>query len=306
MFLKILAITGIVLLCAAAFVIAALLLVLLVPVRYKVSADSSGTAAEGSARAGWLFGFASAKAGFKDSKITYSVKILFFTLLKGEIGADVKKEEKKAYEIRTGKEETDRQDLTEGTGPERKIPEKGKKRSLKTRQADSEPKQAAEPGKTHISLSEWAGPIIKKIFKNAERQKDRFLKVYKKIKNIFEKIKKAKYIWDAPVTKRALKSVKIKLSGLLNHIKPKKIKGELTIGFEDPAQTASAYAIAGIISGSIGAEIVITPDFEEQKFEIKNLYVSGRIFIGYVVILALKLLTDKDVRRVVNYIRRNF
>ena len=311
MFLRILAITGIVLLCLVAFIIFIVLLVLFVPVRYKVHADGAGTATEGFARAKWLFGFARAKAELKDSKVVYSVKILFFTVLKGEPGKTGKKEEKKTFEICIGADETDddgRIGCNDGLSKEN-IPKKqsaGQNGCEPKKSKKQVPQGPGKAAKASGDLSELLCLIINNILKNAERLKGRILKIHKKLKTIFEKIKKAKYIWDAPVTKRAIKSIKVKFFRLLNHIKPGKIKGELILGLEDPAQTASACAIAGIISGSFGAELIITPDFEEKKFEVKNLHVSGRIFIGYVVILALKLLTDKDVKRVVNYIRRNF
>lgn len=312
MFLKILAITGIVLLCAAAFIVLAVLLILLVPVRYKITADGSGSGIKAAAGAKWLGGLARAKVQSKDFKVTYSVKILFFTILKGEFGKEDKKKKPETFELIIGEDEPPGKDVrtgcSDGLSKEDKPSGRSKKKRVSEPEKTCDQIRSEEPENTRCgrSLFDQAELAVNRIFENAEKFKSRNLKLFKKIKAVFKKIKQIKYIWDAPVTRRAVKSIKIRLSGFLNHIKPKKIKGELTIGFEDPAQTASAYAAAAIISGSLGAELIIKPDFEEKKFEAENLLISGRIFIGYVVILALKLLTDKDVKRVVNYIRRNF
>ena len=127
-----------------------------------------------------------------------------------------------------------------------------------------------------------------------------------KFKGIWEKLKTVKYIWDAPVTKRALHFLKIKLFELLNHIKPKKISGTVTFSARSPDVTAQIYAAAALMLEAAGASLVLVPDFEGSGVKAENLNISGRIFAGYMVLWALKILKNKDVRRVVKYIRRNF
>ena len=136
-------------------------------------------------------------------------------------------------------------------------------------------------------------------------RKGKFVFALEKAKKVWEKVKTVKYIWDAPVTKRAISFAKVKIFALLDHIRPRKIEGRVIFGLSAPDTTAQVYALGSILISSLGAGLILEPDLDKENMTINDLDISGRIFIGYMLLLALEIIKNKDIRRVVKYIRRN-
>ncbi len=126
-----------------------------------------------------------------------------------------------------------------------------------------------------------------------------------RIKHIYELVQKVKYILGAPVTKRALAKLGHFIAGFFKHIRPRKIKGYLKFGTDDPATTAQVYGISANVAAMIDKRFMIIPYMYGKCFDI-NILIKGRLFIGYVLISALRVVLNKDVRRVIGYVRRNF
>ena len=79
----------------------------------------------------------------------------------------------------------------------------------------------------------------------------------------------------------------------------------MTFGLSAPDTTAQVYALGSILISSLGAGLILEPDLDKENMTINDLDISGRIFIGYMLLLALEIIKNKDIRRVVKYIRRN-
>jgi len=125
-----------------------------------------------------------------------------------------------------------------------------------------------------------------------------------KVKNIWEKLKLAKYVLGAPVTARAWKYLKQQLAGLFNHVKPASMEGEVTFGTGDPASTAETFGIAGWIAALMDERLLIIPDMYNKTVKM-DVVIKGRIIVRYVLSFLWRILTHKDIRRVVGYIGRN-
>ena len=98
--------------------------------------------------------------------------------------------------------------------------------------------------------------------------------------------------------------MKEELFNILNHIKPKKIAGNLNFGLEDPSNTAIIYGTIDILAQAISAgKLIITPEFYQPGISL-DMSIHGRIFLGYIVLCALRIVLNKDVRRVIRVIRR--
>lgn len=298
MILVILKTIGIVLACIAAFILLIALLVLFVPMTYRVKASGENTDIKAGAKVKMLFGLLSANAAYEGMSLTYCVKIAWVTVFKGELG----KKDAEALKEVLKEEETSSEEKTSECAPSAEMPsadapseETPKEKHVKSAEIPLEGEGFTE-NKTEKETAE----------ERARRFIDKLKTLYNKVKNIWEKIKTAKYIWDAPVTKNALKFLKIKAIQLFEHIKPGKITGRVTFGMEDPADTAKAYGTFNSLICMIDNRLVLVPEFENKCVRIENLNISGRIFTIYVLLLALKVLRNKDTRRVVRYIRRNF
>lgn len=91
------------------------------------------------------------------------------------------------------------------------------------------------------------------------------------------------------------------LKKLLKHVLPRKLRSKVIFGTGDPCSTGQALGAASILYGMYGDHVQITPDFENKVFEGSH-YAKGRIRIGTLLIIVIKLLLDKKFKQ----LKRNF
>ncbi len=102
----------------------------------------------------------------------------------------------------------------------------------------------------------------------------------------------------------AVKSVGIDLKKIIKHLSPKKISGRLQYGFEDPSITGSILAALSLIPFVYRNELELYPDFETEETHIDGeLHLKGRLYLFYLLWIAVTLLLNKNVRCVISYIR---
>lgn len=301
-FLSVLKIIGIVLASLVGFVIFLLLLVLFAPVGYRLTGKGEGSDIEGVGKAAWIFGLVSAKAFYREKNLEYKVSVIGIPIIKGGLGKDFKK--------------SDLEDSVEETSEQESIPkeEKVKKKEKKRKKSEDEDFdldiEIINLDKDISKFRRFKRSPEKKIEVENERDSiidaiedyiDNLSEKYDKIKN---KANQFKIVLTSKAAKRALKVLKVRVINILNHIKPKKIAGNLNFGLEDPANTAIIYGTVDIIAEYMSkGKLILVPDFTQKLFNM-DLVISGRIFIGYVVYSGLKLILNRDVKRVVKVIRR--
>ncbi len=118
-----------------------------------------------------------------------------------------------------------------------------------------------------------------------------------RIKKIFRDILFFKELLRHPRTKCAYQLAKRELFKLLLKIKPKVLKGNLIFGTGDPATTGEILGVVAAFYGLYPTELQIIPDFEEKRLE-GHLQAKGRIRLIHVLISAILLLKDKNIRYV--------
>ena len=82
---------------------------------------------------------------------------------------------------------------------------------------------------------------------------------------------------------------------LLKHVKPRRVTGRLTFGFDDPSTTGKVLAALGIIFPVLPQKLVIEPVFEEERFTA-DIQIGGHFFGIILLVRALKVLLNRDVR----------
>lgn len=122
-----------------------------------------------------------------------------------------------------------------------------------------------------------------------------------RIKNIKSEYDFYKALWDKPQGKAAVKHVLSEVWYLLKKVKPKDIEGDVLFGTGDPASTGQAIGAVAAVYGFMPEKLRITPDFEEKVYE-GNLHIKGKLRLIHVVIIAIRLIADKNVRYVVKKI----
>lgn len=279
--LSILKIIGIVLACIVGLVLLLVLLVLLVPIRYRFSGDGMNADIQAEGKASWLFGLLSASIRFAEKKLLYRVSVAGISLKKGDL-----------------------------LNPEKSVPEETdlEPQILKPQKDKKEEKEAAALEVQNKPEPEAKTEIEKEKEKGKEDLSDRiehfFERLSEKYEGLIKKLEQTEAVLTSKVTGRAVKKVKEQLFHILNHIKPKKIAGNINFGLEDPANTAIIYGtIDNLAIAMSEGKLIITPEFYQKGISL-DMVMQGRILIGYLLVCALRVFFNKDVRRVVRVVRR--
>jgi hypothetical protein len=95
---------------------------------------------------------------------------------------------------------------------------------------------------------------------------------------------------------RALSLCKKQLVRAWRAFRPRQIRGYVRFGFEDPSLTGRILGVACIFYAFYGDSLRVIPAFDEQVIE-GRLDVKGHIRVITVILITLKLYFDKDIRR---------
>ena len=180
-----------------------------------------------------------------------------------------------------------------------KIPEESKvsertteksEQSAKTHRESAEKKQRKKKDRKEDSDS------ASKIEQITEKIKCTYHKFCDKINEITEKKDKISDFLTDETHKKAFLKLKNEAFHLLKKLKPKKIQGEITFGFEDPSLTGRLLAWISMIYPWIGEHTDITPDFEHRTLS-GDLSIRGRLYVITPVVTAIRLILSKAVRR---------
>lgn len=128
-----------------------------------------------------------------------------------------------------------------------------------------------------------------------EKVKCTFRTICDTIKNIRKDIQFYKELWERPERKKAFSKVLSQLKYLWKKAKPSKLEGKITFGTGDPASTGQILGVLGVIYGALPKEVSIIPDFEEERYEGK-LHIKGKIRLIHVLIIAIRLVLDRNFR----------
>ena len=123
-----------------------------------------------------------------------------------------------------------------------------------------------------------------------------------KINIILAKKDKLTLFLEDKENKKTFRLAKRQFFRLMRHILPRKLKGYLHFGFDNPTVTGYTAGFLAIFYGSYGRNITIQPDFENEVLEC-NLYFKGRIRIITVIIIGVRLFIDKNFRKLVRQVR---
>ena len=99
-------------------------------------------------------------------------------------------------------------------------------------------------------------------------------------------------------TKKAIKMVFVNGLWVLKHICPKKYHGNVEFGMDDPAMTGDICAAISPWYPIIADYLKITPNFEPGLGVSGDVFLKGRIRLWGILIRALKVYRNKNVRKV--------
>ncbi len=318
-FLKIL---GIILLCVIGFILILLLLILFVPVRYRIDSLIPRTDLE---------------KGFDVEKIY--AKVSFSWLLHILSGGIVYPENKqfevrlfgiRIFPLRKKKEKADNIDNKDEEKPSSgvvemsNIPESDHVEEAKE-EADSVEADSAEISEDEVSNSSdeiatenesdgeasdepksfldvlWN--IIDKVTNILETPQNVFEKIQYTISRVCGKISMIKTTIENDIFKRAFGLVKRKLLRIIKMILPDKCNIRLGLGTGDPAQTAELVGIFGAMYPFLFNKVSFEPDFDEKVIEM-DAHLKGHITVFTIVYSAAVCFFNKDVKKVIRRFKK--
>lgn len=300
--LSILKIIGIVLLCIIGFVLLLLLLLLFVPVRYRIDAEKHEEGEKpvcAHAAVTWLLHLVNARVLYPSEEL-YRVRIAFFKILprgdkedKTASKEDNKKKEKEKdtdKEIDGGWDKIDENDFSEASEPKSNENEN----KIKDGETQKEEKKAQK------------NPFEKlkdKIISVIENIKFKTDGIYAKIKNVFENIEYYLDIITSDTFERAFELSKKELIRLFEAIKPRKIRGHIDFGAEEPDTTGKVLSVYSAVYPYIGRELSLVPHFDEKVLE-GSIYLRGRIRLFTLLVIAVRVYFNKDVKRIIKLFKK--
>ena len=330
--LLVLKVIGIILLCILGLILLLLLLTLFSPLTYNVVASGSMESYKVKAKIGWFLNIFRVNVCFKDGKLKLRVRIFGIPF---NLGAKSEKKQKReetlpaqlpevidTTEADETAESTEAVEVVEPVETVVTDPIEAEEEVLLIEEVTEEPKEEPE-NKTTIKDK------IKSIFKRekkpklSEEEKQRLkeekarLKAEKKeasrrareekIKQIKEFISKGKEAWaylQEAETKKAIALAKDVLKKVLKHILPRKFKGHVDFGLEDPSTTGTVVAAVCAAYPVHKGNMIVTPYFDTDKMILRGkAQVKGHIIMCYLLIQGLRILTNKRIMSLIKKVR---
>ena len=324
----ILKILGIILLVLLGLILLVLLLVLFVPLRYQALGQWPGEKegeAGGEAGVFWLFHFLSFRGVWKkaEARLKLRLKVLGVTVWKMEKSLPEKEESEKEETEETEKDELEKNELEKNGSADLTDLEKELSRELEEdearyrKQAQERRERLEEENASCGSAGKSTGKRREKTPQESEPFSERpgfCERIRIKIKSIIEKLTfsfraicdKLKGIRDFTEEKKAWitdtnnqASVRLILrqaKKLIIHIWPRKGKGSIVFGFEDPSTTGQVLAAASLIYPFCHRQLTLEPVFDEQIFKFQGSF-KGRIRVWNLLWILLMLIRDRYTRK---------
>lgn len=324
LFLNILKITGILFLCILAFLLILLLLALFCPAIYRIRGEKQDKSLL-HVRISWLFPliYGNIKYEGQLSCMLYLLGIPVYDVLgeksvkakkkdsekkkktgkKGRNGQkykEKKQEEKREEKRKENIEEKNNQEVYAGIDKQKTVIEEKAQEANALKKMEIPEKYDEEE---NVSLLQKIIRPIKeffqKVFEKVRNIKYTILNIKEKLENLKETIYWYKEVLEREESGRAITKGKQQILKFLKHVKPKKVKGNVLFGFEDPGTTGEVLGFISMFYPLFGNHITVIPDFEQAIFQ-GNFYVKGRIRAFNLLKFGWNVFFDKDIKNLYN------
>lgn len=303
-FLRILSILGIILLILLAVLIGGIVLVLFFPVSYRVYGGKDPSGLRITVKIKWLFGLLGIQGRYPEPG-EIRIRVLCFTLFRKNLlpsGDEEPSEKKKAGIKKTGKKKTGKKKTGETKAAEKES-EKKKSEAAPEQNAGSEAVSGKEEEKgqdgSRPKTENAVPPVPEEPGKEAENQesgpsskfeklKYTFRGIYDKIKKIWENISCYVRLLQREDVKELLSDSVSAAGKILKSIRPRHIRANIRFGTGSPDTTGYLYGAYCMAAPFLGAEVGVTPDFDEAVAE-GEFDISGRITVWVLLVNGLKM-----------------
>ena len=304
--LLVLKIIGIILLCILGLFLLILLLALFSPVTYKVMACGSMESYKIKAKVGWFLNIFRVNVCFKDGKLKMRVKVLWIPFNMGaKSDNNVERGDGSSVPQITENIELDTtvDEIVEVQEEEQFVEPEEKNKSFKDKiknlfKREKKPKLTEEEKQWQKDEKARLKAEKKEAAKRAREEK---------IKQIKEYISKGKEAWaylQEAETKEAIALVKDVLKKVLKHVLPRKFKGQVNFGLEDPADTGLVLAAVSAAYPMHKGNLMVRPYFDTDKIILDGkAQAKGHIIMCYMLIQGLRILMNNRIMTLIKQAR---
>lgn len=286
MIFTILKVIGIILLVVLALILTALLCVLFVPVKYRAVGSFDNTDIRAKAHVSWLLHLFALHIEYADETDGYIRLAFVKRKLFDDADSDYENDEKAAEasddDVMDEAAKTETEDkVSENTGDEPKI------------SADENQHIKQQTKLTH-----------QKTYKKPHKKshKKQFKDKSEKIKNCIYKLKRE---YSDEINKAAFSHLKKELFIILKRICPRRLKLTMVYSTGSPDTTGISLGILACFPVGYTNRWRITPDFESEKPYAKGSFdIKGHVIVISILAATLRILFDKNCRRLYNRISR--
>ena len=307
MIFTILKVIGIILLVVLALILTALLCVLFVPVKYRAVGSFDNTDIRAKAHASWLFHLFALHIEYADETDGY-IRLVF---VKKGLFADSLGDNYEAFndDVMDDAAKTETEDkVSENTGDESKIPAEESEHvaddqieNESTARTHNEYRSVTDENQ-HIK--QQTKPTHQKTYKKPHKKshKKQFKDKSDKIKNCIYKLKRE---YSDERNKAAFSHLKKELFIILKRICPRRLKLTMVYSTGSPDTTGISLGILACFPVGYTNRWRITPDFESEKPYAKGSFdIKGHVIVISILAATLRILFDKNCRRLYNRISR--
>ena len=297
--LLILKILGILLLVILGIILAVLLLVLFVPLRYQANAEFDGKP-KGNVLLSWLLHLITVRVSY-DGSIKALVKILWFKVFETTIGGDDESEdESKDTEPELAEafaeDEFPKDEFVPVEEPE-KVTHMSETVSPEN---DPEPELQAqhEENTEKIPLTEMIFEKIRSIVsKIAEKVAGGYQNLVDKVQALQEKIEQVRVFLSDEENQNTICLIWGQVFKLLRHILPRKLRGRVRFGFEDPYTTGKVLTYISPFYGLYAKTLEVEPVFGEKVIE-GEIHLRGHIRVASMIWIVIRVFLNKNFRKI--------
>lgn len=301
--LLVLKIIGVILLGILGFLLALILIVLLAPVRYRAEASYYG---EGKAKAEvtWLLRIISCKAVY-DGELDMGIRIFGFRVggkeePDGGFRKDVTRDGEAGQGESPGNGSAEREQHLPKTEKNAQDEQTGSEEAGQAKQLEEEIlaeliEERREEERAEQEHKKEAAPEQKKKRKQRLKMPFSFQGICDKLKQAGEQKDKAVEFLKKEENQKTFRLLKRQIKALLLHILPGKMRGKVKFGFDDPYTTGQVLMYISPFYGMYGKRFQIIPVFEEPVLE-GEVWLRGRVRIGTVLAIGIRMLFDKNFR----------
>lgn len=294
MIFTILKVIGIILLVVLALILTALLCVLFVPVKYRAVGSFDNTDIRAKAHVSWLFHLFALHIEYADETDGY-IRLAF-----------VKKKLFDNYEALddddmddAAKTETEDK-VSENTGDKPKIPADESEHVADEQTEDESTSQTHNEQRTvtdeNQHIKQQTKPTHKKTYKKQFKDKS------EKIKTGIDKLKRE---YSDERNKAAFSHLKKELFIILKRICPRRLKLTMVYSTGSPDTTGISLGVLACFPVGYTNRWRITPDFESENPYAKGSFdIKGHVIVISILAATLRILFDKNCRRLYNRISR--